>query len=310
MSFFFKTLSLAIRAVPHLFVSKFLYEMKWGAVCGIIALFSLMAMFTVLSLVIFFPISLAVAQSATSLGTLHSMLGFIGHAKGHQTDYLMPEILKTSIVRGIGNGISFGITVGVLLIAYGSGYLSLLFQSPVEFGDLELERMRAGYIPATGVAVGVFAVLSLAMEAVLAVPMAAAAYAIGPSDRSFNGFWGIGFRFCTILLGWISFGLTLLFFGLISLDLLTEEFHLASVLHLLGCYVVGTAPDLVQYPINLPVFDSTGAKMAGVILFFFGAYLPSPLWAATCARSCAPWTRASPWSPWTTASRRRLGTST
>ncbi|WP_166415924.1 hypothetical protein [Cochlodiniinecator piscidefendens] len=120
------------------------------------------------------------------------------------------------------------------------------------------------------------------MEAFLAVPMAAAAYGIGPSDRDFNGFWGIGFQWQKILLTWITAALSILVFAIVSLDLLTEEFHASSVVHLIVSYTMGQAPDFVAHPINPPVFDTAGAQAIGVILMFFCVYLPSPFWVATC----------------------------
>ena len=43
------------------------------------------------------------------------------------------------------------------------------------------------------------------LGALFAVPTAAAAYAIGPSDRVFSGFWGIGFNFWPILTSRLSY---------------------------------------------------------------------------------------------------------
>ncbi len=79
--------------------------------------------------------------------------------------------------------------------------------------------------------------------------------------------------------------MSILVFGIVGLDLLTEEFQVASIIHLIGCYLTGQAPDLVNYPLSMPVFDTVGAQIVGIILLFFGCYMPSPFWAATCAVS-------------------------
>lgn len=83
--------------------------MKWGFYCGLIVAFSIILMFSAPIMIIFLPIALGATQSATSLGKLHSLLYFIGISKVYSTEYLVPEIIKTSFVRGMGYTIVFAI---------------------------------------------------------------------------------------------------------------------------------------------------------------------------------------------------------
>jgi hypothetical protein len=279
----FQILSLGTRAAPDVIISKFLYELKWSIYCALIAILSLVAMFMVPALIIFAPVSLAAAASAHSLGTLHSMLRVIGLADGYRTDYLISEIIKTSFVRGMAFAIIFAIVALVLWAGYGYDYLAVLFSDYKAFFAAEELRFESGKLPAFIVGLGVFGLFTIAMEAVLAVPMAAAAYAIGPTDRTFNGFWGLGYRWMPILGAWLMMGLALLVFAGIGLDLLTEEFEIRSVLHLLASYVTGTPPDLESYPLRAPMIDSDGAEIVMILLIIFGCWLPPFLYAATCA---------------------------
>ena len=283
MTFILRSLALAVMATPFMLWSKLFLEMKWNFICGVIVFVCIAGVFTTPLFLVFIPFALAAAHSATSLGSLHSMLVYVNLAKEFDTELLPEEILKTSIVRAAGYLVAIGVTGVLLLGLYGWDYLALSFQDYQGFVQVETSKIGSGQIPAFLVALISFKFLFLLMEAVFAVPMAAAAHGLGPSDRNFNGYWGIGFRWFQIYITWLFWGFVLLFLIGLVFEFLATEFELRSVFHLIGSFISGTPPDLVNYPIKEPVFSSNISRFAAAILLLASSYLPAPLWAASCA---------------------------
>ena len=122
------------------------------------------------------------------------------------------------------------------------------------------------------------------LGALFAVPTAAA-YAIGPSDRVFSGFWGIGFNFWPILTSRLSYIGVLGGFALFTVIFFIPEVSLRSLIHLAQSAFTGQTPDLINYPISEPKFETRGAQIALMLWIVFNGYLLQPFWLATAALS-------------------------
>ncbi|MCH9825175.1 MAG: hypothetical protein K0U50_07700, partial [Alphaproteobacteria bacterium] len=195
---------LAIRATPHLIVSKFFFEFRLGFY-GVLATFlAVLAAFTAPVMIIFVPLTIAFTNTANTLTNLHSLLGFIGVARRQRLEYLISEVIKISVMRGLSSLLASALVVFMLVGLYGPAHLADLFAAPLEALARDMALFNEGRIPAVLAASLLYTPFFLVLGALFAVPTAAA-YAIGPSDRVFNGLWGIGFNFWSILTSRLSY---------------------------------------------------------------------------------------------------------
>lgn len=282
MGLFVKSISLGFRAFPHLIISKLSYEFKWSAGIGVIAMFSILAMFTVPALVVLLPISYGALGAAMKLGTLHSMLEYIGLSKSYNTEFLIAEIIKITFVRAIIYLPVFIIVFGVLVSFYGQDYLMVAVTDQMAFYRVEYDGYALGHLPATMAALLLFALLSLIAEAILAVPTAAAAYGIGPSDHSFNGFWGMGYRWISVLFCRIIYLVFVAGIGLVGFVMAVDGFEYSDALNIVLSFVNQTPLKPLPSTVDTPNLDGLAAKTMFILWIILG-YFSAPIWTATCA---------------------------
>ncbi|MBU2981689.1 GrpB family protein [Lentibacter algarum] len=276
MILFKRSLILAIQAFAHLFISKFCYEMKWGFAIGGIALLSAATIFISPMMIIILPLCVSVSNSAYTLGTQHSMLGYLGLAKGFTTEALLTEIIKTSFVRSIGYSVVFAIIAVVLLCSFSLEYLSGFLSNPPEFIKAEQALFMSGKLPAFVVGFLTFSACSLVYESIYAVPLAAAAYSISPNARGFNGFWGMGYRWKEVLFCRILYLLSVCLFALVLAAIFLSAKQVGIVTHYITSFATGAAPDFETYPVEALALTSLGAQLGFIAFMLFGVYLASP----------------------------------
>lgn len=279
--FFIKSGWLAFIAIPHLFTSKFLYEFKWNFVAGTVAMASVMLMFVIPPAIILAPFALAFSNGAYALGTLHSMLLFMGIGSSHCEKAMIPEVVKIGMIQSVGYFSIWVIAYGVLQFFIGHDYLSVLFSDPDTFITQEGARLDAGQWPAFAIAIAALIVLHTLWGSLVAVVMAAAGYGLGPKQESFNGFWGFGFRFLSILItrvGWLFLMTALIF--LVALAIFPEV-SWDSVKHFVTTLMNGRKEEIEALSIREPVLDSTAKKLIAVFLFLIWTRLPEAINAAT-----------------------------
>jgi hypothetical protein len=279
--FFFRAGWLAFIAIPHLFISKFLYEFKWNLLAMIVTMASIMLMFVFRPAIIIAPLAMAFASGAYALGTLHSMLLFMGVGSSHCEKAIIPEVVKVAMVQAVGYCAIFAIVYGVVLFAVGHEYLSALFADTQVFSVQEQGRIDAGQWPAFAIVITTWIVLHTLWGGLVAVVMAAAGYGLGPKQESFNGVWGFGFRFFTIvitrvgLMGFMSviiIALAVAIFPEISWD---------SIKHLVSALLSGHQEEIAANAIRQPVMDSPGKQLIAVFLLVIWTRLPEAINAAT-----------------------------
>jgi hypothetical protein len=279
--FFFKSGWLAFIAIPHLFASKFLYEFKWNFVAGTVAMASVMLMFVIPPAIIFAPFALAFSSGAYALGTLHSMLLFMGIGSSHCEKAMIPEVVKVGMIQSVGYFSIWVITYGILLLFIGHEYLSVLLSDPETFATQEGARMDAGQWPAFAIAIAALIVLHTLWGSLVAVVMAAAGYGLGPKQESFNGLWGFGFRFFSILVtrvGWLLLMSTLILAVALAIF---PEVSWDSVKHFVSTLMNGNREEIEALSIREPVLDSSAKKLIAVFLFVIWTRLPEAINAAT-----------------------------
>lgn len=276
---------LAIRATPHLIVSKFFFEFRLGFY-GVLATFlAVLAAFTAPVMIILVPLTIAFTNTANTLTNLHSLLGFIGVARRQRLEYLISEVIKISVMRGLSSLFASALVAFMLVGLYGPAHLADLFAAPLEALARDMALFNEGRIPAVLAASLLYTPFSLVLGALFAVPTAAAAYAIGHSDRVFNGLWGIGFNFWSILTSRLSYVGVLGGFALFTVIFFIPEVSLRSLIHLAQSAFTGQTPDLINYPISEPKFETPGAQIALMLWIVFNGYLLQPFWLATAALS-------------------------
>lgn len=276
---------LAIRAIPHLIISKFLLEIRYS-IYGALVMALLLGL-AVISPVFFVLVPLGAATMTTcfTLTNLHSLLGFIGTTKKLNPEYLRAEIIKMSLVRGVVYMLATVPAALILLALYGSAHLGLFFSAPLEFLRADLALFAEHRLPALFVASFVYVPFFFVVEVLFAVPMAGAAYSIGASDRTFNGFWGIGYNFWPILISRLTYLAGIAGFALFTIEFLIPEVSISALWHLAQSYLTGTAPDLAAHPLAEPELGTPAAQIATILLIVFSSYLSQPLWLATSVLS-------------------------
>ena len=122
---------LAIRATPHLIVSKFFFEFRLGFY-GVLATFlAVLAAFTAPVMIIFVPLTIAFTNTANTLTNLHSLLGFIGVARRQRLEYLISEVIKISVMRGLSSLLASALVAFMLVGLYGPAHFADLFAAPL-----------------------------------------------------------------------------------------------------------------------------------------------------------------------------------
>ena len=276
---------LAIRAIPHLIVSKFVLEIRYSIYGSLAMLLALGAVVLSPMFVVFLPLSAAFMTTCFTLTNLHSMLGFIGSTGKLNQEYLRAEMLKMSMVRGAFYMLASLPVVLILLAIYGLEHFTLFFTSPWQFLRADLTMMLDHRIPSILLASFIYVPFFFVVEVLFAVPMAGAAYSIGETDRSFNGFWGIGYNFWPILVSRLTYIALVTCFTALVIEVLIPEVSLASLWHFAQSYLTGTAPDSLAYPLAEPALDSPASQLAALVLIVFSGYLSQPLWLATSVLS-------------------------
>ena len=276
---------LAIRATPHLIVSKFFFEFRLGFYGVLATVLAILAAFTAPVMIIFVPLTIAFTNTANTLTNLHSLLGFIGVARRQKLEYLISEVIKISVMRGLSSLLASALVACMLVGLYGPAHFADLFAAPLDALTRDMALFNEGRIPAVLAASLLYTPFFLVLGALFAVPTAAAAYAIGPSDRVFNGFWGIEFNFWPILTSRLSLLGVLGGFALFVVIFFIPEVSLRSLIHLAQSAFTGQTPDLINYPISEPKFETRGAQIAFMLWIVFSSYLLQPFWLATAALS-------------------------
>lgn len=276
---------LAIRASPHLIVSKFMLEMRYSLYGSLAMLLALAAVFLSPVFVVALPLGAAVMTTCFTLTNLHSMLGFIGKTGKLDPEYLRAEIIKMSMVRGAFYMLA-ALPAGLILLAvYGLEHFTVFFSAPVEFLRRDLALLTQHQIPSLVLASVVYVPFFFVVEVLFAVPMAGAAYSIGETDRSFNGVWGIGYNFWPILISRLAYiGLVTAFTALV-IEFLIPQVSLASLWHVTRSYLTGIPADLATHPLAGPAPGSRAWQVAALILIVLSGYLSQPLWLATSVLS-------------------------
>ena len=275
---------LAIRATPHLIVSKFFFEFRLGFYGVLATVLAILAAFTAPVMIIFVPLTIAFTNTANTLTNLHSLFGFIGVARRQKLEYLISEVIKISVMRGLSSLLASALVACMLVGLYGPAHFADLFAAPLDALTRDMALFNEGRIPAVLAASLLYTPFFLVLGALFAVPTAAA-YAIGPSDRVFSGFWGIGFNFWPILTSRLSYIGVLGGFALFTVIFFIPEVSLRSLIHLAQSAFTGQTPDLINYPISEPKFETRGAQIALMLWIVFNGYLLQPFWLATAALS-------------------------
>lgn len=267
---------LAVRATPHLIVSKFFFEFRLGFYGVFATMAAVLAAFTAPVMIVFVPLTIAFTNTANTLTNMHSLLGFIGVARRQTLDYLVSEVIKISMMRGLAS-LLVSLLVALMLIAlYGTAHFAGTFSAPLETLLRDISLLNEGRIPALIAASLLYTPFSLILGALFAVPTAGAAYAIGPSDRVFNGFWGIGFNFWPILASRLAYMGLLGGFALLVVIFFIPEISLRSLVHIAQSALAGTKPDLLSYPISEPKFETMSSQIALLFWIVFMAISYSP----------------------------------
>lgn len=279
--FFFQSLTLAIKAAPYLFFSKLFFEMKmyWFMILIPFTLVSVVLVEPLLAIVML-PISFAAIQTAITLGTFHSMLAYLGYPKEFQSSDLTLEVIKMCIVRSIGFFIAYGALSAILYSSFSIDEFFLFLKNSHQFREVEMTRWESGNLPTSFVVIFLFLSFTMLVEAILAVPMAAAAYGISPTTRSFNGFWGLGFYWHKILTAWILLCVLMALLWFIVFEFFSTNPSWTAVIHYALAAITDTEPDLARYPFDSE-FTSKGAGVATILLTIVTCLLPVPFWAAT-----------------------------
>ncbi|WP_284378859.1 hypothetical protein [Amylibacter marinus] len=202
---------MSIISTPSLLWDKFFleYKLEIKSMIGAVAIYLLAAFLyhhnpTVSTMVVIVfllaSIGVVVPQVAYRIASFHSMLKFMNMASRFDKDAVTSENLKSTFTQVPLYMALTGLICGVLFWIYGADYMRVFFSDPRQFWDIEMERLLELKVPAFVVALGGYVLLSPVIQAVLAVPTAAAAYGADPVNRSFGGFWGVGHRAVTILL--------------------------------------------------------------------------------------------------------------
>lgn len=275
---------LAIRATPHLIVSKFFFEFRLGFYGVLATVLAVLAAFTAPVMIIIVPLTIAFTNTANTLTNLHSLLGFIGVARRQRLEYLISEVIKISVMCGLSSLLASALVACMLVGLYGPAHFADLFAAPLDALTRDMALFNEGRIPAVLAASLLYTPFFLVLGALFAVPTAAA-YAIGPSDRVFSGFWGIGFNFWPILTSRLSYIGVLGGFALFTVIFFIPEVSLRSLIHLAQSAFTGQTPDLINYPISEPKFETPGAQIALMLWIVFNGYLLQPFWLATAALS-------------------------
>jgi hypothetical protein len=279
--FFFSAGWLAFISIPHLFMSKFLYEFKWNFIAAIVAFASIMLMFTIPPMIIFAPLAYAFSSGAYALGTLHSMLLFMGIGSSHCEKAMLPEVLKVGMIQSAGVIVIWVVVYGVVTTGFDAEYLSLFWTDTAAFMSQEEARLYAGQWPVIGLVLVLLFTMHAVWGALVGVVMAAAGYGLGPKQESFNGFWGFGYRWLTILLTQLGWNIIATGGVLIVVIAMSPEIPWDTVQHVFNAFVFGQELNMDAHPWALPVWDSTGQKLLGVFLLVIWNRFPEAIRAAS-----------------------------
>lgn len=174
------------------------------------------------AMVLLIPVAMVAPQMAYKLGTLHSMLMFMGLTREFDNEGMTAEVIKTSFMQIPSYMVMIAIIGAVVYAMFGSDYLMLAISNPQAFWDAEATLLGTAQMSALGVALILFTVMLPLINSIYAVPMAAAAYGLDPRLASFNGFWGVGYR-------WKMIFFTTFIWNVVSLILLWVVIDMATV---------------------------------------------------------------------------------
>ncbi|MFK7754734.1 MAG: hypothetical protein AB8B51_19585 [Sedimentitalea sp.] len=153
---------------------------------------------------------------------------------------------------------------------------------PAKGFQADMIRLENGIVPISGTALGLLVGLTLMLEATMAVPMAAAAYGLGTRSHGFNGLWGLGHSWPSVLGCWAP--LTILW--AVLLLIMPMLFFEGSLTEAWGQMLKEqTAPPPAGAISSDGHDDGLGWTHPGILVLLLLSLLgivATPLWAATC----------------------------
>lgn len=267
MKFIFRSFVIAVMATPSIVIDKFFYEAKTeikaslGALAilffGSVMLTANLSFGTRLLLIfVFLPIAITLPSSAGKLSGLHSMLSFMGLTRDFAGEHMSDEVLKITFAQVPGYMALIAIIGSVVFLIFGVDHVLMLHNDFEAFVAAESALLKSGFISASLTSFILFILLNPLVDAIYAVPTAAAAYGLDPRKRSYNGIWGTGFRAGTIFATMFAWNSLFICFAFFAVDLAT----------------VGSLSERIQQ-VNLANFSSTFADPS---VSFFEWHDPRP----------------------------------
>ena len=198
MNFIYRSFLIAVMATPSIIADKFFYEAKTEVkasiaafvifVLGSIMLTADISFATSLLLVlVFLPIAINLPSAADKLSGLHSMLSFMRLTRDFSGEHMSSEVLKITFAQVPGYMVLIAIIGTVVFLVYGVDHVSLMHSDFEGFIEAESALLKSGLLSASLISVILFILLNPIVDAIYAVPTAAAAYGLDPRKRFYNG---------------------------------------------------------------------------------------------------------------------------
>lgn len=291
MNFIYRSFLIAVMATPSIIADKFFYEAKTEVkasiaafvifVLGSVMLTADISFATSLLLVlVFLPIAINLPSAAGKLSGLHSMLSFMRLTRDFSGEHMSSEVLKITFAQVPGYMVLIAIIGTVVFLVYGVDHVSLMHSDFEGFIEAESALLKSGLLSASLISVILFVLLNPIVDAVYAVPTAAAAYGLDPRKRSYNGIWGTGFRAGIIFITMLTWNLLFICFAFLAIDMATVGSLFERVQQVNLTNLIGTFSDPSESFFEWHDPRPISSVVAFALLFVFQFVLRSNLLAA------------------------------
>lgn len=291
MNFIYRSFLIAVMATPSIIADKFFYEAKTEVkasiaafvifVLGSVMLTADISFATSLLLVlVFLPIAITLPSAAGKLSGLHSMLSFMRLTRDFSGEHMSSEVLKITFAQVPGYMVLIAIIGILVFLVYGVDHVSLMHSDFEGFIEAESALLKSGLLSASLISVILFILLNPIVDAVYAVPTAAAAYGLDPRKRSYNGIWGTGFRAGIIFITMLTWNLLFICFAFLAIDMATVGSLFERVQQVNLTNLIGTFSDPSESFFEWHDPRPISSVVAFALLFVFQFVLRSNLLAA------------------------------